>query len=334
MSLASVVLDWFQCHETLTLDLQPGVNVVYGHTGAGKTACIRALHWLCLGGPSGGFTKHGSGEVRVKTIIDGRTVRRIKSRDRNSYKLDRKTFDAVKRDVPEEIARLLDVTRVNFQLQLDPPFLLSASPPERARMLNRVVSLDLIDSTLSRLESRVRSDESAYKRAEDDLDAARARVTRLEWLQDAEEDFADLVCLSQELEQKSHRIANMAKLHDEATQVSQEARRATDAATDAANLAALAERYLTAYNHTKRLQRLIEDLRQPTPPCPPPDLHSLVKDMFDRMHREALIAELVGDIQEAQEVVCRSAHELGLAREAADQMKTGRCPRCGSSQTR
>jgi len=48
MYLRSLRLNAFRAHRSSTLELTPGVNLLYGPNGAGKTNVLEAIHYLCL----------------------------------------------------------------------------------------------------------------------------------------------------------------------------------------------------------------------------------------------------------------------------------------------
>ena len=66
-------------------------------------------------------------------FLDGKLVARRRGKTVNSYCLDEKIFHALRTDVPDEIAAVLNVDESSFQQQFDQAFWLSLSPGECAR---------------------------------------------------------------------------------------------------------------------------------------------------------------------------------------------------------
>lgn len=180
--IESITLTNFQRHTKLHLDLQPGVNVIVGDSDAGKSSIIRALRWACLGGPATGLRGWGQETVRVALGIDSVRLVRFRTPDRNGYKLDGKVFEAVGTQVPDEVSRFLNVSDLHFQGQMDAPFLLGATSLESARLLNRVISLDLIDSTLSNLDSEVRRSKSSLMHKANEVRECEGDLARTDWV--------------------------------------------------------------------------------------------------------------------------------------------------------
>ena len=142
----------FQCHKSLVLDLEPGVNVLVGPSDSGKSSVYRALYWVAFNRPGGSaFLRHGAKEVSVK--VD--EIERKKGKA-NTYSLNGKVQKAVGAKVPENVSEALNLAPINFQSQHDSPFLLSETAGEVGRELNRMVDLEVIDRTLKNLNTRSR----------------------------------------------------------------------------------------------------------------------------------------------------------------------------------
>lgn len=155
----------FQSHKDSVLDFVPGVNVIIGPSDSGKSAIFRAINWVLTNRPLGdGFRSEWGGETRVTIITtDGHTVERVKGDDLNAYILDGEKLKAFGAGVPDDVLTILRIAPESVQSQGEPPFLLSASPGEAARLLNRAASLDDIDRVIANLR---RSYTASEKRVE------------------------------------------------------------------------------------------------------------------------------------------------------------------------
>lgn len=175
--IKAIYLTNFQSHKHSELELHEGVNVIVGPSDSGKTAILRALNWVLRNRPSGeAFRSHWGGDTDVVIRTEEATIGRLRSKSRNEYVVGLhehdQTFKAVGRDVPEEILQLLNMDDINIQSQMDAPFLLSESPAEVARVLNRVASLDDIDRAHAGIASMARQTQGHLSHAE-------VEVTRL-----------------------------------------------------------------------------------------------------------------------------------------------------------
>lgn len=177
--IKSIQISNFQSHKDTTLKFSKGVNVIQGRSDSGKTAILRALNWLINNKPAGdAFRSTWGGLTKVQIKTTEHFIRRWKEGTaKNGYSVSKmgwdekdgpeyQDFKAFGQGVPEEISEALNMLPINFQSQLDPPFLLSDSPGEVARVLNEVASLDVIDSSLSNVAAKVRSNANEKREAE------------------------------------------------------------------------------------------------------------------------------------------------------------------------
>jgi len=156
----------FQCHKDQEFELDPGVNVFVGKSGAGKSAgVIRPLKWLAFNRPLGdSFRRWGSDTTWTEIQLEEETnIARKKSNKENCYEMlegrkDMQYFGSFGQSPPEAIQSALNLSAINFQFQHDQLYLLSYSPPEVARVLNELTGLDKIDRAFARIGSRLRKE--------------------------------------------------------------------------------------------------------------------------------------------------------------------------------
>jgi exonuclease SbcC len=192
--IKTLILHNFQSHKNSRVDLHPGVNVIIGQSDSGKTALLRALHWLITNKPSGdSFRSHWGGDTQVSIEVDDMTIGRLKTSKENSY-YDSVgpaggvvSYKAMAQGVPEEIEKYLNIKEINIQRQMDAPFLLSASSGEVARYLNEIVRLDVIDQALSSIQKKTRSFENSLSAEQEHLKQLQHELAQYDYLKDAEE---------------------------------------------------------------------------------------------------------------------------------------------------
>lgn len=185
----------FQKHESLDIDLDPGVNVVIGKSGAGKSAgLVRPLKLIVFNKPYGeSFRKWGSQETSVTvTLEDGTEVSRIRSDKDNLYKIDDEIFRAFGKNPPESVSFLLNMKSLNFAFQHDSLFLLSSTPAELAKLLNDMAGLDEVDISLRSINSRIWHEDNRVKTHEKEKESLEEELDKYEGLEKLEEDVADL----------------------------------------------------------------------------------------------------------------------------------------------
>lgn len=207
----------FQCHQSLSLDLCPGVNVIAGTSDVGKSAVLKALLWLITNKPQGlGFRNWDCGKGDVVTVearlTSGDTVARSRSEGVNEYRLNDRPFVAMKSDVPLDIAEVLNMQPVNMQTQFMPHYLISTSSGEVARTLNDACDLSIIDATLKGINGVVSTAKSSAKAAQEVVDGLQEVLDSLEWVPDAEARLAKIEAEAAEADSRSTRTGELQSL--------------------------------------------------------------------------------------------------------------------------
>ncbi len=151
------------------IPITPGLNVIYGEGDAGKSALEKALGWCLYDAKQGKFINKGittnKGKIKSKeevyvqtTFSTGDIIRRgADSTTPNLYWIGKvgvpfeEWGDPIKnfKDVPEDVRKIINIGSVNIGKQFDSHFLLSSKGSEIARDLNKMVNLEIIDSSQS-----------------------------------------------------------------------------------------------------------------------------------------------------------------------------------------
>jgi DNA repair exonuclease SbcCD ATPase subunit len=192
--ISSLVLQNFQSHKKTILNFHENVNAIIGQSNSGKTAILRGLFWAIYNRPSGlSFISYWNRDKKgnplkstYSEINNGSSIKRIRNIELNGYKVNKDTLEAVGLDVPEQVSKLLNLSEVNIQKQMDAPFLLSESASEVARFLNKEIRLDLIDKILSNAESKRRKYNSDIKQYEIEISEIEKELEKFEILEEAE----------------------------------------------------------------------------------------------------------------------------------------------------
>ena len=179
----------FQIHKDLEIEFGP-ITTIVGASDSGKSAILRALRWVAMNEPKGtGFIREGAKEASVTLILGGREIQRQRSASNNSYGMDGVEFKAFGNDVPEDIARVLNVSELNFQGQHDAPLWFTESAGEVSRRLNYIVDLSQIDSTLSAIDSIVREQRWLVQLSETKKAKIKEEGMALKWTNAASKEF-------------------------------------------------------------------------------------------------------------------------------------------------
>ena len=174
-----LVLTNFEAHKNSELVFDKGFNVITGTSDSGKSSLLRALRLVINNTPNGvGFINHDENNV---------TVKRHKTRKgKNQYLTSEDTYEGFGQKVPEEVDKIFNIKEINFQKQMDSPFLLSSSPGEISRYINEVVNLGIMDKTLKNLASAQRKEVANQKSIQYNIDNLKEKLNLLSDINSAE----------------------------------------------------------------------------------------------------------------------------------------------------
>ena len=194
----------FQSHKDTKIQFENGVNVLVGSSDQGKSAILRAILYAVNNRPLGTddivshWARDEKGKMKdtmsVMITTDTGVVTRRRTADKNEYYLSvgskedvkSKVFEAVNKDVPEDIQKFFRLTDVNIQQQHDAPFLLSASASDVAKYFNKIVRLDVIDTVLSNAESARRDTNKKIKETENEKKQYEKQLEDFNWIEQAQ----------------------------------------------------------------------------------------------------------------------------------------------------
>ena len=172
MWLKKLTLKNFQKHENLTIDFTPGVNILYGHSDAGKSCIFRAIGFVFFGDPRDDKTirREGSKQTSVAALLDnGNEVERVKSASVNRYIVripgqQELVYDSIGAEIPEEVQQVLQVKLVdidqnslnlNLAEQITMPFLTDLPGSSRLKLFNKLTGNDLLDKVAGNFNKEI-----------------------------------------------------------------------------------------------------------------------------------------------------------------------------------
>lgn len=204
--ISNVKLNNFQKHRSRVIKLDPKLTVITGESETGKSCFLRGQFWLMFNRPN---TKriitHGESRCRVIwTLSDGTKITRQRDKKQNIYVIDGKKLKAFKTNVPQPVADALQVTDVNVQKQIQTHFWFLLSPSKVGQELNKIINLDLIDSSLSKIAALVRKTKTEVEICEERLSDARSQVKDLSWVPAALKAYAAI----EDVKRRHARIAS------------------------------------------------------------------------------------------------------------------------------
>jgi len=204
--IESVQLIGFRSYENQTFVFDPGVNVIVGETDHGKSSIIWAFEWVAYNRPvNSRMLREDSAEVIVKTS-EGDTVSRIKTKTLNEYRLNGKSMKAVGASVPDPVQAALRFSGLTIRHQFDGFFLLSDTNGQRAKFINKLVNIEVIDESLSRIASRLKKENDARLNTIYLLNENKEKLNGYKWIDSADGYLAELETLQQTINQTHRNI--------------------------------------------------------------------------------------------------------------------------------
>ena len=210
--LKSVKLNNFQKHKSKTINFSPNVTTLVGHTEAGKSTILRALEWLFLNrAPKGNYITHGESKCSVAAIINNKTIKRVKSKTKNIYKVNGLSLKQVgKNSTPDSVSKIVPLCEDNFQRAFDPPFWLSISAGQVSKNLNSIVDLSVMDNVLTIAASELRDIHKQIKETKVSIEEIKLKKEKLSWVKEWSKKLEEII----QLEKTISKIVNkLRRLH-------------------------------------------------------------------------------------------------------------------------
>jgi len=175
----------FRTHKKTNIKLDQ-VTTLTGQTFIGKSNIVRALKWVVLNVPAGdSYINWDMEKAAVRLSIDKNIITRTRSKSVNTYQVKgkKKPYEALGRCVvPKDIKRILNITELNFQGQHTYLFWFILTPGAVAKELNAIINLDIIDTTMSNIKSKIMTIQTEIKITEKEIEESQQQKKRLEYI--------------------------------------------------------------------------------------------------------------------------------------------------------
>lgn len=206
----NVELKNFQSHKNTKLNFSKGLNVIIGKTDSGKSSILRAINYASNNRPliNNYLNKYLKEDEKKEFSIKIDDITRIKNEKENKYKIDGKKniLKAFGTEVPEEISNYFNFNILNFQSQLEAPFLLSKSSGEIAKFLNKIIKLDVIDKALKNIESIKRKYKNEYENNLKEEEKIKNEIEKYKWIENFEIELESLKKEDERIKQLENKI--------------------------------------------------------------------------------------------------------------------------------
>jgi exonuclease SbcC len=221
--IKSVKIHNFRSHEDAELKFHPGVNVIFGLGQSGKTNIARAINWVVYNRPSG-FNMHShfayDEETSVELVLDNGAVNLTKTSKLTSYSLiNGSSYSYTGKSVPEPITKLLNISDINISNQLDAPFLITDSPGEVGKVINRITKIEQVDSWISKITTRINQSKNVIDILQKDIDVLDKEVSQYDDLHKLENSINIYNKLCSNIDIKEKKYSDLSKLQEKINQI-------------------------------------------------------------------------------------------------------------------
>lgn len=268
--IQSVEIENFQSHISTVLDLHPRINLLIGESDHGKSAILRAIYWCAMNRPLGSNFINWSDEENISSVTiinDHHTINRSVGKGLNAYFLDddENKLSGFGRSVPQIISDALKLNELNFQRQKDVFFLINKSAPEVGRYLNTVIDLDVIDSSLTHANKRVKNIEQEIDSAEKRIEIGKADLQRFKNLSNINEQLESFEQLENNLVSKQKRLTSLITITDQIEKqniIVKQFKKTSDLKHKLNDLIEKDQQVLNLIDQTDELESLVDNIRK------------------------------------------------------------------------
>lgn len=224
--LEKLVLRNFQKHKKLTIEFSKDVTTLIAGSDFGKSSCLRAIRWTMTNKPNGtSFIHWGKTSCAVMLIVDGHRIVRKRGKE-NTYELDGKKYKSFGNEVPGEIAAIFNIDPdINISTQHQNPQWMMDSPAQVSKELNRIVNLEVIDTTLSNAANELRKAKSVVEVSESRLKQAKQKRDQLLWVKEFDQELVGLEKKASKISKLKSMSEELSKLLAEVEELEEEANR-------------------------------------------------------------------------------------------------------------
>jgi len=202
-------------------EFHEGVNVIIGESGHGKSAMLKALDFVLnnktpksAAGVLGFITRPEErgkiAEVAIEMFTEDSIDKIIRRRGKstNNYQLnDDKPQKAFGRGVvPDHIAKIINMSSVNYHKQKDLPFLLDEKPGAVAKQLSSIINLDEIDESESLAKSCVSENKKLLKSEINELESLDTQLSELHYVQEFKAKVDSFIIIQNNFYQKNNKF--------------------------------------------------------------------------------------------------------------------------------
>ena len=338
--IKELIIKNFEPHKNFRTKLDPHITTFTGPTDIGKSSILRGIKWVVTNRPLGEkFIRDENKITFVGIRTEKGTVSRQKGKGINIYKINGKTLEIPEDACKNEIQKFLNMGELNFQFQFDAPYWFMISPGQVSKQLNQIVDLEIIDTSLAKLLSKVHTGKTEVSLSQERLDDVKKTLTQMRFMKPMMKEYIKL----EDLETRK----NKAHAHfDSLTIYIKKVRRYTtrvktlgEASIDGEKLVKIGNQYKTTAFEMESLSKLIKNLEKNIAIANSeiPNIQALVSisNKWKKLKKSSTnLYRCIVQIKTEKAIVCLKEKELIETKKRLKKIIGKTCPLCGNQVTK
>lgn len=331
-------------NKKLDIGFGPRVTTIVGKSFIGKSWILRALRLVARNKPGGtSYINWDAVKTSVRLTVEDNKITRTRSSSINTYKLNNnEPYEAFRNDVPEDIASILKLSDINFHGvntlgQHEPPFWFCKTAGEVSRELNSIVNLEVIDSTLSNINAKLKKGKITIEVIEGDLEEAIEKKNSLVYVDELNENLTRVEDLQTTASKNAIAYAILLELLQSVRMYRKRRDNRLGYVLEGKQALSKGVLYNSIALQLKSVSKLVseaEQLRKDIGAKPPSLRHiEILKSKAETISIKHLkLSELIESLEDNRERKCQAKKRLVSLGEDLKKMMGGRCPFCGKKQ--
>ncbi len=156
--LKEIIVENFRSYKEGSVKLSKGITAILGNPQSGKTNIFRGVELVRTNRPLGNrfIPRYEEDEVIpiVTIVTDEDRVTIEKKKSKTTYNLNGKEFSSG-RKIPDQITEALNLGDINIHAQTDKPFIITDTPGEVIKVINKITKLEKVDEWRRKLNARI-----------------------------------------------------------------------------------------------------------------------------------------------------------------------------------
>ncbi len=183
--LKKLTLENFRSHLNSEIEFSKNITAIIGDPQSGKTNILRAIEFLRTNRPRGNpfiprFLRNKKGKNPTVIIeTDKDTISIKKEKTKSIYRINNEEPLSAGQKVPQEIFNILNLGDINVHNQTQKPFIITDSPGEVIKTINKITKLEKVDEWLKTITSKVNKKNTEISVYEKEIEEKEIKLDKL-----------------------------------------------------------------------------------------------------------------------------------------------------------